>query len=446
MRALVTSDGDITLPGLLLLLGTGLIGVGHYRSSADFITTIIGGSSLLDRPLQNNIGLVCVFLGLLLAMVANILGVDDDKGSEMRLTTMKYEMMPPKDVLDELRMILMMEKAAENTKRMKTGAADQNSDDYNGNNAAGSRNMTIAICCLSAFARKCGEEQKRRKLREEQLAKANSGADPLGIAAAEATSTDRFLHEPHDLEKICQEASYIVLKLFPSNDATVSSAISLLALVAGDDEVRRRNIEEADKFGLNVPINAIKLALTRSKQAVNPAEDDEQFSAELQRKGCLLLGALSDSNKDIATKIVDEDGLIVIVDALDWYRYHEEVCNWGLWAVFQFCYEHRGNKAELIKIGGLRKICRVMKDLPKSLEVARHGVAIMFDLLREMPESLVNVSEIRRIAVGAGMHEVIRNAMEEFPQSKEIMMMGQQMLVATGYQNEIPHFSVANFT
>lgn len=451
MGVLVTSDGAITLPGVLLLVGTGLIGIGHYRSSADFVSTLLGDSSLLDRPIQSNLGLLFITLGLILAVVANILGVDDDSaGADLRISTLKYAMMPPKEVLDELRMILMTEKAAENTNKGRKTTdciTDGIIDDDSTTDAARNKDMKTAICCLSALARRCGKEQKQRQMREQQLSKSKSDSDPLGISVAEATSTDRFLHEPHILEKICQEAAYIVLKLYPSTDATVSSAISLLALVAKDEEVRRRNIEEADKYGLDEPVNSMKLALTRSKQAVDPAEDDERFSAELQRKGCLLLGALSDNSKDMATKIVDEDGLIVVLDALDWYRCHEDVCNWGLWAIFQFCYEHRGNKAELIKLDGIRKICRVMNDVPKSLEVARHGIAIMFDLLREMPETLISVSEIRRIAVGAGMHQVVRNAMDAFPSSNEIMMMGQQMLVATGYRGEIPHLSVVpNFS
>eukprot|EP00562_Extubocellulus_spinifer_P017088 CAMPEP_0178606342 /NCGR_PEP_ID=MMETSP0697-20121206/37037_1 /TAXON_ID=265572 /ORGANISM="Extubocellulus spinifer, Strain CCMP396" /LENGTH=418 /DNA_ID=CAMNT_0020244795 /DNA_START=36 /DNA_END=1290 /DNA_ORIENTATION=+ len=418
MGVLVTSDGAITLPGVLLLVGTGLIGVGQYRSSADFVSTLFGDSSLLDRPIQSNLGLLFIAFGLILAVVANVLGVDDDSaGADLRLTTVKYEMMPPTAVLDELRMIPMTEEAAENTnKGMKATDRDTDGiiDDNRATHAARSKDMKTAICCLSALARRCGKEQKQRQLREQKLSETKS--DTLEISVAEASSADRFLHEPHELEKICQEAAYIVLKLYPSTDATVSSAISLLALVAKDEEVRRRCIEEADKYGLNIPTNAMKLALTRSKQAVDPAEDDERFSAELQRKGCLLLGALSDNSKDMATKIVDEDGLIVVMDALDWYRCHEDVCNWGLWAIFQFCYEHKGNKAE---------------------EVARHGIAIMFDLLREMPETLISVSEIRRIAVGAGMHQVVRNAMDAFPSSNEIMMMGQQMLVATGYRGEI---------
>ena len=438
MGSLVTSDGSITLPGLLLLLGTGLLAIGHHRSSADFFTTLL--SSEL-RPLQSNIGLGCIVLGLILAVVAEVLGVTDAESSEeaeRRLLAVKYAMMMPRDILEELQKI---QSAA---KEEAEAATDEQPFTGTEASAALTKNMKNAVGCLDALARRCGKEQKQRQIKRH--AGSGSGGDPLGIAAAEASSADRFLHQPHELEKICQEAAYMVLRMYPSNDAVVSAAISLLAVVVGDTDVRRRNIEEADKFGLNEPINALKDGLTRSKQAVDPAEDDERMSAELQRKGCLLLGALSDGDKDMSTQIVDEDGLICITDALDWFRYHEEVCNWGLWAIFALCYDHKGNKAELIKLDGIRKICRVMKDVPDSLEVARHGIAVLFDMLREMPESVMNVSEIRRIAVGAGMHEVVKNAMDQFPQSKEIMMMGQSMLVATGYQGEIPHFDVSNFT
>ena len=443
MGSLVSSDGSITLPGLLLLLGTGLLAIGHHRSSADFFATLL--SSEL-RPLQSNIGLGCIVLGLILAVVAEIVGVTDGESSEdteRRLLTVKYAMMVPRDILEELQKIQSAAKQQE-----AEATADEQpfatGTEATSSSSALTKSMKNAVGCLDALARRCAKEQKQRRIK--QQVGSGSGDDPLGIAAAEASSADRFLHQPHELEKICQEAAYMVLRMYPSNDVTVSAAVSLLAVVAGDPEVRRRNIEEADKFGLNEPINALKDGLTRSKQAIDPAEDDERMSAELQRKGCLLLGALSDGDKDMSTQIVDEDGLICITDALDWFRYHEEVCNWGLWAIFALCYDHKGNKAELIKLDGIRKICRVMKDVPDSLEVARHGIAVLFDMLREMPESVMNVSEIRRIAVGAGMHEVVKNAMDQFPQSKEIMMMGQSMLVATGYQGDIPHFDVSNFT
>ena len=46
----------------------------------------------------------------------------------------------------------------------------------------------------------------------------------------------------------------------------------------------------------------------------------------------------------IVTKIAEEDGLEAIIDAIDWYRYHAEVCNWGLWTLFTLCFGHTGNK------------------------------------------------------------------------------------------------------
>ena len=432
MGSLVTSDGSITLPGLLLLLGTGLIAVGHHRSSADFFTTLVSSE---HRPLQSNVGLGFVVLSLILAVVAEVLGVADGESAEdaeRRLFAVRYVMMEPRDAPEELRKIQSAEEAESGEQPNTCANAD----------GALTKGMKSAVGCLDALARRCAKEQEQRQIKQQ----VGSGDDPLGIAAAEASSVDRFLRDPHELELICQEAAYLVLRMYPSSDVTASAAISLLAVVAADEEVRRRNIEEADKFGLNEPINALKDGLTRSKQAVDPAEDDERMSAELQRKGCLLLGALGDSNKDMAAQIVDEDGLIVITDALDWFRHHEEVCNWGLWATFALCYDHKGNKAELVKLDGIRKICRVMKDVPDSLEVARHGTAVMFDLLREMPGGMNGASEVRRIAVGAGMHEVVKNAMEKFSQSKEVMMMGQSMLVATGYQGDIPHFDVSNFT
>ena len=430
MGSLVTSDGSITLPGLLLLLGTGLIAIGHHRSSADFFTTLVSSE---HRPLQSNVGLVFIVLALILAVVAEVLGVADGESAEdaeRRLLAVRYAMMEPRDAPEELRKIQSAEEAESGEQPNTRTNAD----------GALTKGMKSAVGCLDALARRCAKEQEQRQIKQQ----VGSGDDPLGIAAAEASSADRFLHEPHELELICQEAAYLVLRMYPSSDVTASAAISVLAVVAADEEVRRRNIEEADKFGLNEPINALKDGLTRSKQAVDPAEDDERMSAELQRKGCLLLGALGDSNKEMAAQIVDEDGLIVITDALDWFRYHEEVCNWGLWAIFALCYDHKGNKAELVKLDGVRKICRVMKDVPDSLEVARHGTAVMFDLLR-MP-GMNGASEVRRIAVGAGMHEVVKNAMEKFSQSKEVMMMGQSMLVATGYQGDIPQFDVSNFT
>lgn len=248
-------------------------------------------------------------------------------------------------------------------------------------------------------------------------------------------------YHPHELERICQEAAYIVLRLYPNDDETVAAAISLNALVAKDEQVRERHVHEADIYGFNIPIDAMRNALKRTQNLQSIHQEEEQLSAELQRKTCLLLGALADNDAEIATKIVDEGGLEAILAALKWYRFHEEVANWGLWAIFVLCYEHSGNKQELIRLGGIQVVCLIMKNNVTSLEVSRHGTAILFDLLREARgDSLSKVAQIRQVALNAGLYNVLVDAMNQFDNSMEIVMMGQEMLVATGYQGEIPRY------
>jgi len=276
---------------------------------------------------------------------------------------------------------------------------------------------------------------------EKDRSKCLAALTVLAMKMAHEQQETSSQYHPHELERICQESAYIVFRLFPEDDEAVAAAISLNALVAKDEQVRERHLHEADVYGFNVPVDAMRAALKRAKSTRSVVEKEERLSAELQRKACLMLGALADNDFEIATKIVDEGGLEAILDALKWYRFHEEVANWGLWAIFVLCYEHAGNKQEMIRHGGMQVVCLMMKNIPTSLEVSRHGTAILFDLLREAPgESLSNVAQVRQMALNAGLHEVMVNAMNEFESSMEIIMMGQEMLVATGYQGEIPRY------
>jgi hypothetical protein len=263
------------------------------------------------------------------------------------------------------------------------------------------------------------------------------------------------------------QASYLTLHTFTHHDIAISSALSLLALISKSEMIRQKNLHEADQFGLDVPINSIRQALKRAKACPNPTEEQERISAELQRKGCLYLGALADGDQDIARKIVDEDGMIALIDILDWYRFHSDVVNWTLWAIFILGYEHVINKREFVRLGGIDKVCRAMDEILKlddddddsmndgtyenesrdaKLEVARHGIAILFDTLRISEESDTNIMSPTvsmtnmKIALNAGMQQVVKNAMVQFPQSPEVVLMGQQMLIATGYVGEIPTF------
>jgi hypothetical protein len=60
-------------------------------------------------------------------------------------------------------------------------------------------------------------------------------------------------------------------------------------------------------------------------------------------------------------------------------------------------------------------------------------------LLREARgDKLSNVAQVRNLALAAGLHDVLVNAMNQFESSMDIVMMGQEMLVATNYQGDIP--------
>jgi hypothetical protein len=320
----------------------------------------------------------------------------------------------------------------------------------------------------------------------------SSGIIHLNALALKTSKSESILKENKENSKnedhaqlvlICQEAAYKNISAFPGSVQIQSAAISLLGLVAKYETVRARNLHEADVYGLDIPIKVMRDALKKAKDT-DPVDDDddddaetEEFiAAELQRKACLYLGALANSssneeegktsdshNKNIATKVVEEDGLLAILDAIDWFRYHDGVVNWGLWAIFMLCYDHVGNKIQLVRMDGIARVCTAIKTIvddnqsqsnqngngqaltkrkSSAEEVVRHGVAILYDLLRydEKSSAVLDFTQIRRMALNAGMHDVVKDAMDSFRSNTEIMMMGQQMLVATGYKGDIPHF------
>jgi hypothetical protein len=246
----------------------------------------------------------------------------------------------------------------------------------------------------------------------------------------------------HELELICQQAAYIVYRLFPCNDdQLLAAALSLHALVAKDSQVRQCHLFQADLFGLDIPVQCMRDALQRAKAERN--EDREQQMAELQRKACLLLGALGDGDADLATKIVEEDGLQAVLETATWYRYHEDVANWALWAVFILSYENPPNKVRNVQLGGVSIIIQSIRNVPDCLEVARHGVAILFDLMRDVAdatEEQLDVWAIRKAALAAGLHQVILQVMTRFSDTIDIIMMGQEILAGTDYKGQVPQY------
>jgi hypothetical protein len=89
-------------------------------------------------------------------------------------------------------------------------------------------------------------------------------------------------------------------------------------------------------------------SLERAKMEEDPPENEERLSAEIQRKGCLLLGGFD--NADASTKIIEIGGLSVLIDAMQWYRFHAGVCKWALWAAFNLCYDRPKHQCEPLEV------------------------------------------------------------------------------------------------
>jgi hypothetical protein len=251
--------------------------------------------------------------------------------------------------------------------------------------------------------------------------------------------------DPHSLPLVCQEAGYVSLINFPANEQVVAAAVSLLALVAKDTKVRERNLHKADSYGLNLPVHCMRLAFLKAQNAEQQDTGTEQASAELQRKCCLLLGAISDGDAEIACQVVQEGGLEAILDAVKWYRFHADVANWALWAIFILCYDNLTNKVAVVQAGGVPTVIQTMLNVPDSQEVARHGIAILFDLLREddggtAGQPALDVWRIRNTALTAGLHRAVLHAMNEFCDAMDIMMMGRELLAGTDYPGNIPEY------
>jgi hypothetical protein len=258
------------------------------------------------------------------------------------------------------------------------------------------------------------------------------------------------------LALVCQEASYIGFRCFSASDAVVVASLSLLALVAKMPVVRERMSEE----GLvDLPIQCMRGALVRAKATEDSSSKDnklevrEQQSAELQRKACLVLGALADGgDAAMSLAVAKAGGIQAILQALDWYRFHSEVANWALWAIFVLCSEDSNsnmncsiqNKALVVQCHGVPMVITAIENCIDTLEVVRHGFAVLFDLMRDGNVTTSSASPrldvwlIRNSALREGIHQIVVQGMEFFSDAMDIIMMGQAILVGTDYDGEIP--------
>jgi hypothetical protein len=390
----ITDSGGMTPASIFILIGCPLVLSGQYR---------YGG--------------VSITLGIVLAIISSMNNINEEEKLEIR-----YNVLSAEDLIAELEQL-----DCDDDDDVDDGHVDEN------NNAAGQdrsrdKKRTIdATTTPSSTANETHAAEKRFKYLE-------------GLSAL-ARKYNRSTDRKHELAMCCQQIAFTTIRLYPEDDEVIAGSISLLALIARNTDVRKRYKYQADDYGLGRPIGVLQKALERAKIEVD--ETKEELLAEILRKGCLFLGAVCNDDKELglALKVTEVGGLELVLDAASWFRLHEDVSNWALWAVFTLCFDQTRIKMELVRLQGIQTICEIMKNNPTSLEVNRHGVALLFDLLRENQTDgglKWDPWEIRKVALASGMHNVVFSAMNEFSDSMDIMMMGQEMLVGTGFQGDIP--------
>eukprot|EP00956_Cyclotella_meneghiniana_P011699 scaffold16470_cov61-Cyclotella_meneghiniana.AAC.10 len=176
-------------------------------------------------------------------------------------------------------------------------------------------------------------------------------------------------------------------------------------------------------------IDTLQSSLSRAKTVDAPFEKDERLSAEIQRRGCLFLGKIiadcSSADYDTARNaVVEKGGLNLVIDAVSWYRFHAGVCKWGLWAAFHICYDKLEYQACFVNHNGIQAVCESIKN-NDSVDVTRHGIAILFDILRGNTEV---ATQAKAIASREGLHDLLVESIREYPDDEEICVMCQQIL------------------
>jgi len=404
------------------------------------------------------VGLCFVGLALLMFLVAS----PQQRISARDQLSIQYNIWSAEDVRDDLQR-RRKEHERKNDSKKKKNATNEKGD--NGDNeGAASRYRCALLVALPVLAKKYNKQHQQRKRSPNQ----STTNAPASEEIKQDSDRDGTAHS--DLALLCQQVVYMSLLHADANhrpdddhindddDELVAASFALLALVAKNEAVRERHLHEADAYGLHVLTRAMSEALNRAQDVDDDDDDDddknddkghqeEQDAAELQRKGCLMLGALADGDKDVALQVVQDGGLKAILNAASWYRFHENVAIWALWAVFILCYENNANKVALMDLDGLSIVLQAMKNCSDSVEVTRHGIATVFDLLREDDENeagshpKLDIWKIRNTALSAGLHQIIVRAMEACsnnPNNMDIMLMGRELLVGTGYQGQIP--------
>ena len=74
---------------------------------------------------------------------------------------------------------------------------------------------------------------------------------------------------------------------------------------------------------------------------------------------------------------------------------------------------------------GIQVVCESIKNNVDSVDLTRHGIAILFDIMKGNTEV---ATQATAMAFQEGLHDLLMKSIHEYPEDKEICMMSQQIL------------------
>jgi hypothetical protein len=141
--------------------------------------------------------------------------------------------------------------------------------------------------------------------------------------------------------------------------------------------------------------------------SVEPAlrAEEEKSIAEVLRKACVTVGAIVDGETSLQTQAVDDGAIEAIMAAMEWFPLHGPLQQWACYALFNLSFDHIPNKIYIVKQGSLSPVLNAMNAHPQALELNRHAVGVLFNVLRN--DKAVDTFTMRQVALNAGLVEVL---------------------------------------
>lgn len=124
----------------------------------------------------------------------------------------------------------------------------------------------------------------------------------------------------------------------------------------------------------------------------------------------MSLGLMAIDFPKVQSRVGDKGGLKFIVDVMESHRNDPKIAKWGCWSLVHLCFNHPPNKREIVQRGCVPLSVRILSlhfSLSDDLMVTHQALSLIYSLLSDDVRTKVNLSEVRQMALTAGVIEEI---------------------------------------